>query len=551
MFFEKLRDLARCDPRRPGRFGDLSPVLRQDFPEVRFFGISGAELTGVGQVSGPVNEVRRRKEFPGKEVAGKALRPQDRRRFNNVSPLDEVFQLPNISRPSIVFQGPEDFGMDVPDLLGGGPVQLFQELLDEQRDVFRPLPERRDLDGENVEAVVKVLPEQAPVAHDLEVHVGRGDHPDVRLDGFLPADTLKNPVLEDLEKLDLGGGRDGPDFIEEDGPPLGDLELAELPPHRPGKGPFLVPEKFAFHEGVRNRPAVDADEPGVSPAARLVDDPRHDALARPRFPEKEHGASRRRHGSDLVEDRPHLRAAGPEDFLDVHLPDPVPEIVELGLDDQGFGDALHDIANLVGIERIGQVVAGPGFHGHDGFADDPGLGHDDDLDIGKGHPEGLQGFLVTVPGRRGPEEGKVDKNEIVMLLLEGLETRLDPGRVIHPELSPETLADLPEGGRIPRNDKDGFQCSRKPHGEMAHFLRQIFKNNKVFSKPPARPGKRRRAGPRGPVTSRRRTVPRALFPGGKKDAAGPFMYPAGRGSEAETGVFPLAIQKGIPYKEDA
>jgi hypothetical protein len=156
---------------------------------------------------------------------------------------------------------------------------------------------------------------------------------------------------------------------------------------------------------------MNADESRVPPVAVLVDQPRHDALAGPRFPEKENGALRRRHRADLLENLPHFRAPGSHDVLDVAHPELVPEIIQFGLDDQGLVDALHDVLHFFRIDGIGEVVARPGLDGHDRLPDRLGGGHNDDLHVGKGHPEGLEGPLVAVPRRRRPEKGKIHENE--------------------------------------------------------------------------------------------------------------------------------------------
>ncbi len=56
-------------------------------------------------------------------------------------------------------------------------------MIDEQRDVFLALPERRDRDGENIEPVEQVFPEPAVPDLFLQIPVGGRDDPDIDLDG--------------------------------------------------------------------------------------------------------------------------------------------------------------------------------------------------------------------------------------------------------------------------------------------------------------------------------------------------------------------------------
>ena len=61
-----------------------------------------------------------------------------------------------------------------------------QEVLDEQRDRVDPFPERGDVDGDDVQAVVEVLAELALSDRLLEVPVRRCDDPGIDSDVALP-----------------------------------------------------------------------------------------------------------------------------------------------------------------------------------------------------------------------------------------------------------------------------------------------------------------------------------------------------------------------------
>ena len=73
------------------------------------------------------------------------------------------------------------------------------ELAHQQVDVLGSLPQRRQADGDDVEAVVEVGPEAALVDHLLQVLVGGGD--DAHIDAARPAaaQAEHGVVLQDAQ----------------------------------------------------------------------------------------------------------------------------------------------------------------------------------------------------------------------------------------------------------------------------------------------------------------------------------------------------------------
>ena len=63
-------------------------------------------------------------------------------------------------------------------------VQTLDERIDDQRDVLRPLPERRHGDGKDAQAVEQVFAEPALGDLLIELPVRRGDDSDIYLDGM-------------------------------------------------------------------------------------------------------------------------------------------------------------------------------------------------------------------------------------------------------------------------------------------------------------------------------------------------------------------------------
>jgi hypothetical protein len=70
------------------------------------------------------------------------------------------------------------------DLFAQFPGISFYEGLDHQRNVFFPLPQWRDGDGENVKTIVKILPKPAFADLFLKVSIGRCHDPYIDFDGM-------------------------------------------------------------------------------------------------------------------------------------------------------------------------------------------------------------------------------------------------------------------------------------------------------------------------------------------------------------------------------
>jgi len=157
-------------------------------------------------------------------------------------PLDDVLELADVPRPRVRDQGVEG---GLSEALGraavAGPV-LCEEVAGQQGDILGTLPQRRHLDGDDVEAVVEVLAERAGVHAGLWVAVGGGEDADVDVDGGGGADAGDLALLDDPQELDLGAGAELGELVEEDRAAAGGLEVAGAGGHRACEGAALVAE---------------------------------------------------------------------------------------------------------------------------------------------------------------------------------------------------------------------------------------------------------------------------------------------------------------------
>src|ERR1700735_1049263 len=73
--------------------------------------------------------------------------------------LDEIFQLANIAGPGIACESFHGLSRHVGDGFVKAAAELLDEISDEQRNVFRALAESGNVNGKNVEAIVKIAGE--------------------------------------------------------------------------------------------------------------------------------------------------------------------------------------------------------------------------------------------------------------------------------------------------------------------------------------------------------------------------------------------------------
>ena len=74
---------------------------------------------------------------------------------------DLVGELPHVARPSIEHQVFERLVGDAQHRLLQLAPELLEEVLDQRRNLFAPLAQRRDVDADHVEPVVEVFAESA------------------------------------------------------------------------------------------------------------------------------------------------------------------------------------------------------------------------------------------------------------------------------------------------------------------------------------------------------------------------------------------------------
>ena len=193
--------------------------------------------------------------------------------------FDDVAHLAHVARPVVLLEDPHRRGIDCRNGLVVALVELGEERLDQQREVVLALAQRRQLDGEDVEAVVEILAQLAVLHGVRGIDVGRGNDADV--DGLLlpSAKAAELPLLQHAQQLDLRGRRHLRNFVEKERPAVRELEASFASIGRAGERALLVAENLALEQRLGNRGAVDRHKRHLRARAELVDGLGHQLLA--------------------------------------------------------------------------------------------------------------------------------------------------------------------------------------------------------------------------------------------------------------------------------
>jgi hypothetical protein len=150
----------------------------------------------------------------------------------------------------------------------------------------------------------------------------------------------------------------------------------------PVKAP-LVPEQLGLEQRLREGGAVDGDEGAGAPAAAVVQRVRHQLLAGAALAGDQHGRLALRDGVDAVEQAQHGRAAPDDVAARLALRQLGPRPLELALQGQLRGDAIHLQDDLRDVEGLGDVVVGAFLERRDRVRHGAVGGDQDDVGAGR------------------------------------------------------------------------------------------------------------------------------------------------------------------------
>ena len=182
-------------------------------------------------------------------------------------------------------------------------IEFLEEMRGQKGDVIFPLTKGRNKNGNDIESVIKIFSEGAPLHLIGQIFVCRSDHPDVHLQGLLSTDPLKTMILQDPKEQDLDGRRNLANFIEEDRSPISHFKPANFSPDGPGERPFFMTEEFTFQQVLRIGRTISDDKGFVLAMAIEMNRPGDQLFSCAAFPLDENGGIRVGNVRDQLEDQ--------------------------------------------------------------------------------------------------------------------------------------------------------------------------------------------------------------------------------------------------------
>src|SRR5581483_8931357 len=170
--------------------------------------------------------------------------------------LDTVFQLADVTRPLILHKILHG-GLSDLDVLPGN--KLVQKPVDQSGNIGLALPQRRKVQGHNIQTEIEVFAECPFFVCSFKISIGGRDNSYVDFYPSVAADGSNPSLLENSEEFRLHFQRQLADLVEKDGASVRTLEEPFLIARRSCKRAFLISEQFTFDQCRNQRTTIDGD----------------------------------------------------------------------------------------------------------------------------------------------------------------------------------------------------------------------------------------------------------------------------------------------------
>ena len=225
--------------------------------------------------------------------------------------LDRVLELACVARPALGDEPRKPLvahGQRAPQ----ATPDLHGEVAGQGRDVLPPLGERREVDGDHVEAIEQIHPEPARGRLPREVLGRGGEQAHVHAPGPPVADAADLALLQHAQQLRLERQRQLADLVEQQRAAVRLLEQARPVSRGARERPLHVAEQLGLEQRVGDRGAVHRDERLRPSRARPMDRLRDDLLTGAALAGDEHRGLVLRHAGDELQGLTHRPALGDE-----------------------------------------------------------------------------------------------------------------------------------------------------------------------------------------------------------------------------------------------
>ena len=260
-----------------------------------------------------------------KELFGEKFGPEHRAGGQDDGALDSIFQLADVSGPIVIHHNLQSFRRKLQARAVILSAKLPQEVLGQLGNIFLALAQRREAQGNDVQAIEEVLAELAFHDHLAQVRIGRRQDAHIHFDGFGPAQPHEFTFLDDTQQLGLSFHAHRADLVKENCALVGDFEKPALGSDGGSERSLDVAEERALQQVNRQGAGIDRYKGAIGARAGGMNGLGHQFLAGATLTGDQHGGTT---GGDLRDQVHHL----------MHL---------LALaDDVGQGIALQGAAEL-------------------------------------------------------------------------------------------------------------------------------------------------------------------------------------------------------------
>src|SRR5580700_1428163 len=198
------------------------------------------------------------------------------------------------------------------------PGKLPGEVSDQQRNILATIPERRQQNRKNIQAIKQVGPELMVRNHFRQVAVCRRNQTSVALQRARTPEPLELTLLQNTQQLRLQFKRYFADFVQEDSASAREFKAPDALRDRACESASLMAEYLAFQQPGWNRRAVQLDERILHTRAQIVNRAGDQLLAGAGLSADQHGGVRRRHRFHLLQHSPQ-RFAFADNLFEVQL----------------------------------------------------------------------------------------------------------------------------------------------------------------------------------------------------------------------------------------
>ena len=273
-----------------------------------------------------------------------------------------MHQLAYIARPGIHHQHLHHIRRHIRHRLAMLIIKTRQKMLNKQRNILAPIPQRRQRNIHHLQAIKEILSEPSLCNLRWQILIRRADNPNIHSHRLRTAQPLKLFLLQHAQQLRLRLDMHIADLVQKQRPPIRKLKLALPLRSRPGKRPPLVPEQLALDQLRRQRRCIHRDKrPRLSPAL-LVNRPRDQLLTRTALPANQHPCIGHRHLADQIINPLHRAAATNQQPESRLLPNFIAKRLIFPPQPHRLQHILHQTAQLIHIVGLAQIIVRTRLH---------------------------------------------------------------------------------------------------------------------------------------------------------------------------------------------